>query len=280
MACVRKREWTNRDGTTSVKWLVDYKGQSGKRRFRNFDRKRDADAWIVRAAWEVATGVHTADSQTITVAEACDMWVKTAEANDRERGTIQQYRQLADLHIKPLIGAEKLSRLTRPKAEAFRDSLLSTRSKAMTAKVVRALSSVLREAMRRGVLSQNVASDVKVTRSSRERSKVVIPTMAELRSLLGKADDDFRALLMAAIMTGLRSSELRGLPWSDVNLKLGTITVSQRADKFSRLGPPKSAAGYRTIPIGSTLVALLEEWKHCCPKGEHDLVFPARFSHQ
>lgn len=274
MASVRKREWTNRDGTKTVKWLVDYKDQFGKRRFRNFNLKREADAWIVGAAWEVATGVHTADSQTITVAEACEMWIRTAEANDRERGTIQQYRQLADLHIKPLIGAEKLSRLTRPKAEAFRDELLKTRSKAMTGKAVRALSSVLREAMRHGVLSQNVASDVKVTRSSRERSKVVIPTMAELRSLLGKAGDDFRPFLMTALMTGLRSSELRGLPWSDINLQLGTITVSQRADKYCQVGPPKSAAGYRTIPIGSALIALLEEWKPRCPKGEKDLVFP------
>ena len=274
MASVRKREWTNRDGSQSVKWLVDYKDQFGKRRFKNFNRKRDADEWITQAAWEVAKGIHTADSQTISVAEACDMWIKAAEANDRERGTIQQYRQLADLHIKPLIGAEKLSRLTRPKAEAFRDKLLKTRSKAMTGKVVRALSSVLREAMRHGVLSQNVAADVRVTRSSRERSKVVIPTLAELRSLLGKADDDFRPLLMTAIMTGLRSSELRGLPWADVNLKLGTITVSQRADKFSQLGPPKSAAGYRTIPIGNSLVALLEDWELRCPKGDHDLVFP------
>lgn len=273
MATVRKRAWTKGDGSQSVKWLVDYRDQSGKRRFRNFDRKRDAEAWITQAAWEVTQGVHTADSQSITVAEACDIWVKTAEANDRERGTIQQYRQLANLHIKPLLGVEKLSRLTRPQAEAFRDQLLRTRSKAMTGKAVRALSGVLREAMRRGLLAQNVAADVKVTRSSRERPKVVIPTNEELRSLLEHADNDFKPLLMTAIMTGLRSSELRGLPWSDVDLKTGTITVSQRADKYCQIGPPKSAAGYRTIPIGGALVTLLKEWNLRCPKGELGLVF-------
>jgi integrase len=274
MTAIRKRVWTNGDGSQSIKWLVDYKDQSGKRRFRNFDRKRDAEVWITQAAWEVSQGVHTADSQSINIAEACDMWVKTAELNDRERGTIQQYRQLADLHIKPLLGAEKLSRLTRPQTEAFRDQLLQTRSKAMTGKAVRALSGVLREAMRRGLLAQNVAADVKVSRSSRERPKVIIPTSGELRSLLENADDDLRPLLMTAVMTGLRSSELRGLPWSDVNLKAGSITVSQRADKYCQIGPPKSAAGYRTIPIGSALVTLLKEWKLRCPKGDLGLVFP------
>lgn len=274
MASVRKREWTNSDGTKSVKWLVDYKDQFGKRRFRNFERKRDADAWLVGAAWEVAKGVHTADSQTITVTAACNIWIKAAEANDRERGTIQQYRQLANLHIKPLIGAEKLSRLTRPKVEAFRDRLLETRSKAMAGKAVRALSSVLRESMRHGLIAQNVAADVKVTRPSRERAKVVIPTTTELRSLLEHADDDFRPLLMTAMMTGLRSSELRGLVWTNVDLNAGSITVSQRADKYCQIGPPKSAAGYRTIPIGPSLVMLLKAWKLRCPKGERGLAFP------
>lgn len=274
MTSIRKRVWTKGDGSQSVKWLVDYKDQSGKRRFRNFDLKRDAETWITQAAWEVVQGVHTADSQSVTVAQACDLWVRAAETNDCERGTIQQYRQLANLHIKPLLGAEKLSRLTRPQAEKFRDLLLQTRSKAMTGKVVRALSGVLREAMRRGLLAQNVAADVKVTRSSRERPKVVIPTSEELRSLLENADADFRPLVMTAMMTGLRASELRGLPWTDVDMKAGTITVSQRADKYCHIGPPKSAAGYRTIPIGSVLITLLKEWKLRCPQGELGLVFP------
>jgi integrase len=274
MSAIRKRVWTNGDGSQSVKWLVDYKDQSGKRRFRNFERKRDAETWITQAAWEVTQGVHTADSQTINVAEACDIWIKTAEANGRERGTIQQYRQLANLHIKPLIGAQKLSRLTRPQAEAFRNQLLQTRSKVMAGKAVRALSGVLREAMRRGVLAQNVAADVKVTRSSRERAKVVIPTLGELRALIEKANDDFKPMMMMAMMTGLRSSELRGLPWADVDLKADSVTVSQRADKYCQIGPPKSAAGYRTIPIGGGLVTLLREWKLRCPKGDLGLVFP------
>lgn len=274
MTAIRKRTWTNSDGSQSVKWLVDYKGQSGKRRFRNFDRKRDAETWITQAAWEVSKGVHTADSQTITVTAACNNWIKAAEANDRERGTIQQYRQLANLHIKPLIGAEKLSRLTRPKVEGFRDRLLETRSKAMAGKAIRALSSILREAMRHALIAQNVAADVRVTRSSRERPKVVIPTIAELRLLLEHADDDLKPLLMMAMMTGLRSSELRGLAWTTVDLKAATITVSQRADKYCQIGPPKSAAGYRTIPIGRSLVTLLKEWKLRCPTGERGLVFP------
>lgn len=275
MASIRKRTWKS-GGETKTAWIIDYRDSAGARRGKTFERKKDAEAWLTNAAWEVSKGVHTADSQSVTVAEAAEMWIKVAETNDRERGTVQQYRQLADLHIKPFLGAEKLSRLTQPRIEIYRDQLLESRSKDLTSKTIRALSRILREAMRRGLVAQNVALDVKVVRSSRERTKVAIPTTAELRSLLQTADADFKPLMMTAMMTGLRASELRGLPWTDVDFKAATITVSQRADKYCHIGPPKSAAGYRTIPIAPELVTLLKEWKLRCPIGDLGLVFPNR----
>lgn len=271
---IRKRQWIAPDGTAKSAWLVDYKDQAGKRRAKQFARKKDAEAWLVGAAWQVSQGVHTADSQSVTVAAAADLWIKKAEAEGRERGTIVQYGQLARKHIVPFIGAEKLSRLTRPAVEAYRDDLIKTRSKAMAGKAVRALSSIITEAQRRGLVAQNVASGVKVVRPARERAKITIPTKVELKALLEHASDDMRPMLMTAILTGLRSSELRGLRWSDIDLKHGLLTVAQRADKFGEIGPPKSAAGHRTIPIAPALVTELKAWKLRCPKGEAGLAFP------
>lgn len=274
MASIRKRTWAAPNGEEKTAWIVDYRDGAGARRFKQFPRRKDADAWLTTAAWEVSRGTHTADSQSITVKDAADIWVKAAEANDRERGTVQQYKQLRDLHIVPLIGAEKLSRLSAPKVEAFRDLLLETRSKAMAGKAVRALSRILGEAQRRGHVAQNVARDVKVARSSRERGKVVIPTKAELKALVDHADASLKPLIMVAIFAGLRASELRGLRWADIDLKGATLTVAQRADKYGHIGPPKSDAGYRTIPIARPVVAELQTWKLQCPKGDLGLAFP------
>lgn len=274
MTAVRKRQWISTSGEAKQAWLVDYRDQTGKRRFKQFARKKDADAWITKAAWEVSKGTHTPDSQSVTVSIAADLWIGKAEAEDRERGTIEQYRQLARLHIKPLLGAERLSKLTRPRIEAFRDELLETRSRAMAGKAVRALSSIIVEAQRRGLVAQNVARDVRVIRSSRNKPKIVIPTRDELKAMLDRAPADQRPMLLTAILTGLRSSELRGLRWTDVDMKGATITVTQRADKFKEIGPPKSEAGQRTIPIAPTLVQELREWKLRCPNGKLDLAFP------
>lgn len=273
MTAVRKRAWTAPNGEEKTAWLVDYRDGAGKRRFKQFARKKDADAWITEAAWEVSKGVHTADSQSVTVAAAADLWIKTAEANERERGTVEQYRTVARLHIVPLIGAERLSKLSRPKVERFRDQLLETRSKAMAGKAVRALSRIIAEAQRRGLVAQNVASAVKVTRQARDKPKIEIPTKDELRAMLEHAGE-LKPLLMTAIFSGLRASELRGLRWSDIDLKKNTITVAQRADKYCDIGPPKSASGYRTIPISAALVSELKAWKLRCPNGKLGLAFP------
>ena len=77
-----------------------------------------------------------------------------------------------------------------------------------------------------------------------------------------------------AIRCGLRSSELRGLPWSDVDFETCHIHVRQRADRYNAIGNPKSEDSHRTVPIPPATLAALQEWKKECPKGELNLVFP------
>jgi integrase len=50
--------------------------------------------------------------------------------------------------------------------------------------------------------------------------------------------------------------------------------VEQAADRFDNLGPVKTLAGRRMVPIGPRLVLILKEWKLACPKGKLQLVFP------
>ena len=274
MPAIRKRSWTDAKGEARQAWLVDYRDSGGVRRAKQFARKKDAEVWSTTAAWQVSQGTHTPDSEAINVKEAADIWVNRAESEGLERSTVQAYRGLANLHVIPLLGAVKLNRLTRPNVEAYRDQLVATRSRAMAAKGVRALASILAEAQRRGLVGQNVATDVKVNRPSRDKVKVEIPTRADIRALLDAADPDFKPMLLTAIFTGLRASELRGLRWQDVDFKGATLTVLQRVDQWGTTGPPKSAAGRRTVPIPPSLVQTLREWRLRCPKGPLGLAFP------
>ena len=66
-------------------------------------------------------------------------------------------------------------------------------------------------------------------------------------------------MLLTAIFTGLRISELRGLRWDDVDLKRAELHVRQRADRYNTIGKPKSAAGERVIPLPPMLVNMLRD---------------------
>ena len=83
-----------------------------------------------------------------------------------------------------------------------------------------------------------------------------------------RADRCARPLLLTAIFTGLRASELRGLRWEDVDLKVGELHVRQRANSFNAIGRPKSEAGERTVPLPPMLVNVLRELRLAGPKGD------------
>jgi integrase len=277
---VRKRTWTTQAGETAC-WLVDYRDGAGERRFKQFERKRDADAFAATSRVNIAAGIHT--SSKATVAEAGAKWL--ADAEDRlERSTTESYRQHLDDHIVPYIGAVKLSHLTVPLVREFMDRLRSDgRSSAMIKKVVGDLGSILADAQERGLVAQNVVRSLdphKKRKQSERRQKVnlkigvTIPACDEIKAIVDHLEGRWRPLLLTAIFTGLRASELRGLKWADIDLKKAELHVRQRADRFNTIGQPKSASGQRTLPLPPIVVNTLREWKLSCPKGERGLVFP------
>lgn len=120
-------------------------------------------------------------------------------------------------------------------------------------------------------LSSPTLSTVSVTNC---RAEVDYPSPEEIKAIIAHLPDRYRPLLLTAAFTGLRASELRGLCWPDVDLKLSKLHVRQRADRYNKIDKPKSEAGERTIPLPPMVVNTLREWKLRCPKGEHNLVFP------
>ena len=281
---VRKRQWTTRKGEQKEAWIVDY-SIGGSRHIETFARKKDADAREAQITVDTGKGIHIAPNKTPTVAEASEMWLKDAEGR-LERATVESYRQHVDQHIRPYVGPLKLSQLSVPAVRNFMDKLLADgRSVAMIKRVIGDLGSILADAQERGLVAQNVVRSLSRRRKGkqaerRQKSKlkvgVDIPSPEEMRAIIAKLDGRWRPLILTAIFTGLRASELRGLRWQDVDLKKCIVHVRQRADRFNAIGNPKSAAGERSVPLPPMLANTLREWKLQSPKGKGELglVFP------
>jgi integrase len=271
---VRKRKWTTRSGEVKEVWIVDY-NQNGKRHIETFKKKKDADAYAQQVGVDIRAGTHTPVSKSITVAQAAEDWIKSVELDGREASTLAQYRQHAT-HITQRIGNLKLATLTTPRLNNFRDDLIGGMSRAMARS---SLKSLLRDAQARGNVAQNVALSVKKIDADKRgerrlRIGVEIPSADEIKAIIAVMPDRWRPVLLTAIFAGLRSSELRGLRWEDVDIKAAELHVRQRADRYNVIGKPKSEAGHRTVPLGPLVLNTLREWKLKCPKGKQGLVFP------
>jgi integrase len=148
----------------------------------------------------------------------------------------------------------------------------------MARKVLASIKSIIGEAQRRGLVAQNAAQPVRVGVNKREQSKLTVgrdvPSKEEVQTILAHAEERWRPLLVTAIFTGMRASELRGLTWEDVDLDRKVIRVRQRANLWGEIGVPKSAAGAREIPMAPLVFNTLREWRLGCPKGAAGLVFP------
>jgi integrase len=294
---VRKRGWKTKSGAEKQAWLVDYVDQHGKRHNRTFERKKEADAYQATVKIDVARGTHTPESASITVAEAAQLWLTTCENRGLERATLAMYREHVRLHIVPFLGRVKLSQLSAPLIREYEDRLRSgtpalgeaegrARSTAMLRKIRTSLSSLIADAQERGLVNRNVVRELRSGRrrggerradrrqKGRLKIGVDIPSPEEIRAFVGALQGRHRPLLLTALFTGLRASELRGLRWADVDFNRRELHVRQRADRYNKIGKPKSEAGERSVPLDSLLTQVLREWKLACPKGEHGLVFP------
>lgn len=290
---VRKRSWTNAKGLAKEAWVVDYIDQGGKRRLKTFARKKDADSYDTTAKGEIKAGVHTPDSESITIAEAGERWITACESAGLERTTIDSYRSHLDLHIKPFLGARRLSQLSIPMVRQFETDLRDgtdtekPRSPAMVKRVRSDLGALIANAQEEGLVARNAVREIRAKRrrgkerqaERRRKPKlrvgVDIPTPQEVRSIVAVLKGDWRPLLLTLIFTGLRASELRGMRWRNVDLARSELHVRERVDEYNVFGHPKSEAGERTLPLPPIVVSTLKKWKLKCAKNELGLVFPS-----
>jgi integrase len=276
-ASVRKRTWQTKDGPKTA-WIADYFDQDGARRQKTFSTKSAAKEWLPQTQQEVKERRHVPERTVPTVSTAAKAWIRRGEVGGRERSTLQQRREHVDLHIVPLLGAD--TKLSRINVEGFRDELLSTRSRPMAKKVMVSLKTILKQAKMAHLATDVEPIETGGRHKKRLKAGVDFPTAAEVKAGIEASEGSpkARALLCVLAFCGLRASELRALAWRHVDLTSATVTIEERADRWSTIGSPKSASSKRTIGLNETTLRALKEWKLAQPGGRI-LVFGTRTDH-
>ena len=256
---------------------------------QDLKKKKDADAWLANTIGEVKRGAHVVESTSLTLKEAAEKWIKGVEKGRKNRppaeaSTLRQYHYHVDTYIAPRLGRTKLSQFNEDRVQNFADYLLDIPlSRPLAKKVLTSLKSIL------STSKIHVGKAVQIGLVRDASRKVTAPKVSDINAILAQLDEKatvpdtsperknpwprWRALITTAIRTGMRASELRGLPWSSVDFKRGVISVTQKADENGTVSTVlKSEAARREIIIPTSLGQLLREWK-VRSKGGDGLVF-------
>ncbi|MEP9398116.1 tyrosine-type recombinase/integrase [Mesorhizobium sp. KR2-14] len=298
---IRKKKWKS-GGKIRAAWVLDYVDEHGKRRQKTFHTKMEAKSAEAKFRYELSVRRHVDAIDQLTVNGAIELWAKSREGGDLEEATKLSYQSIVKYNILPFIGTRLLNDFYIQDVLRFEDELKNTpyppdfpsprkrgrlRSRDAVRRATMVLGAIFATAQLHGKATHNPVYAIprrKRPYRKTDREKVAnkpqvgvdIPTLEEIGLILDHVCGRYWRLIVVVIFSGLRASELRGLRWIDIDFKRGVIQVRQRANFRGRLGPPKSKAGFRTIPVPPYVLQMLSEWKDECSGGSLGLVFPTK----
>lgn len=238
-------------------------------------------------AVEVNNGTYQEPSK-LTLTEWLDIWVADY-LNDIKPRTLDSYRTSIDCHIKPALGAIKLTALRSSDIQKFynhlnesgrsipkrneqgeiekKDGKTVYEQVPMAAKSIKnihgVLHSALEQAMKTGYMRTNPTVPCKLPRAERKEIK---PLDSENIALFLSAiqGHKYEAVYITTLFTGMREGEVLGLTWDCIDFDSGFVIIKQQLQKERRgkgeyhLVSPKNGKSRRITPAASVM-DLLEQ---------------------
>lgn len=267
MAKSRRRQLGGIDRLPSGRWRVRIIDPATGQRVSlgTHTTKAQAERAFAAAVTDQQKGAWVAPSAgQVTLSLYASRWVATRLSTRGEPlrpRTRELYEGYLDNHIVPVLGSATLGQLSPAMVRRWHSDLLAEGvGRSTVAKCYRLLRAILNTAVEDRHLVFNPCSIKGAgVEPSDERS---IPTLGEVFALADAVDPRYRALVLLAAFCGLRKGELLGLRRMDVDLLHRMIDVRcQRQESRSGeqlIGPPKTAAGRRSLAIPEEVVPALE----------------------
>jgi integrase len=226
-----------------------------------FATKADAGRYLSKVEADLLRG-EWADPRLgrTTFGEWADRWLDSTvnlRANTKAgyRSILRQYLRPA-FQSYPLASIDVLAIrmwLARLEAEGV--------GQATRAKAYRLLARILGVAVEARYLAVNPCSIRGA--ASDGTSEMRIATVEQVAAIAEQMPARYRALVLVAAFGGLRWGELAGLRRKRVDLERGTVTVAEQLVEVNgafSVGPPKSAAGRRTVTLPAAVVTTLAHY--------------------
>ena len=200
------------------------------------------------------------DAERIAFGEYLWRWLNDSyKASVRER-TYDRAESLVRVHLEPALGHMRLSKLTGAHFQGLYQRKLDAGLSARSVQRIHQVSNTaLKQAVKWRLLSSNPAENA--TRPKAEDPEINPLDREEANALMNVVRGHrLEALIVTAVLSGLRAGELLGLRWKDVDFEAGILRVRQQLvypRSGLRLGPPKRDSSKRAVDVPPQVVAAL-----------------------
>jgi len=234
---------------------------------------------IVALRREIKSGDHDQRlrRRLLTLGQLVEHYQQRELAPDNERKTYSTkstYQGYLRKWIVPRWGPFTLSNIRAIEVECWLGKLPLAR--ASRAKIRNVMSVLFNHARRYDLFDRNPISMVR--QSAKRRTIPEVLSVDEIKRLIAALNIRERTLVLVAAGTGLRQSELFALKWKDVDFVKGEMSVT-RSIVNQVVGPCKTEASQKPVPLDAYLVQALQEWfRRVKYSGPEDWVFASAWS--
>lgn len=235
----------------------------GKRRTKRSKKLQEVKQWLADATY---IDQHSdLDQATDMLVDAWfDYWIGVKKQTVRPN-TVRNYSERYERNIKGVIGNKLLTDVKPIHCQKIFSDMADEGYKTTTIYQTRiALYNMFEFARENDVLIANpckksLKSDMGKPSDKKEALTIDVQKKF-LEAVVGYSyENQYRFVLQ----TGLRTGELIGLKWSDIDFESRTMKIERMMEyRYKvgewRVGPPKSKSGYRTIPLTDEAIRILE----------------------
>ena len=185
---------------------------------------------------------------------------KEIEWRDTYKRKIQE---IIDMYLVPEFGTKPIHLIKKTDVLAFRSSLAKVTygkankhlSAARINSIMVPLGMILKEAAKRYKF-ENPYDDIRALKEPRVSIEPF--TLDEVWIFINGVRDDYRNYYLVRFFTGMRTSEIDGLTWENVDFNRREIVINQALVK-GKIVPPKTQESYRAIQMSPWVYESLKE---------------------
>ena len=227
------------------RWVGQYE-VDGKRRYIYGKTRKEVAGKLTKAMADRDAGM-VFDAGSLRVGDYLDGWLDSIRDTLRRRSWIR-HEEIVRLHLKPSLGGIKLDRVNALQIQSLYRAKLDSGLSPRTVQIIHVtLYKALKQAVKWTLLPRNIAENVDPPKVPKKEIRPL--SEEQVKRLLQAAEGDkLQALYVLAVHTGMRSGELLGLKWEDVDLEGGTVQV-RRTVFNGHIESPKGTKGNRSIKL-------------------------------